>query len=116
MGNDNWFRPCWALPKKSFTYGLSGLTASEKMLFSLSLVRPNDVSKNVVLFYLGLVGSTKNMLFFVGLVGPNDMLEMLFFQTVGKFHVKRQLKLYAFFFFLSIKSITQCMIKLMNFD
>ena len=58
------------------------------MLFSLSLVRTNDVSKNIVLFYLGLVGPTKNMFFFVGLVGPNDMLKMLFFQTLRKFHVK----------------------------
>jgi hypothetical protein len=63
------------------------------MLFSLSLVGPNDVSKNIVLFYLGLVGSTKNMLFFIGLVGPNDMLKMLLFQTLGEFHVKRQPKL-----------------------
>ena len=63
------------------------------MLFSLSLVGPNDVSKNIVLFYLGLVGPTKNMFFFVGLVGPNDMLKMLFFQTLGKFHVKQQPKL-----------------------
>jgi hypothetical protein len=47
--------------------------AGEKILFSLSLVGPNDVSKNVVLFYLGLVGPTKKMLFFVGLVEPNDM-------------------------------------------
>jgi hypothetical protein len=63
------------------------------MLFSLSLIGPNDVSKNIVLFYLGLVGPTKDMLFFVDLVGPNDMLKMLFFQTLGKFHVKRQPKL-----------------------
>ena len=63
------------------------------MLFSLSLVGPNDVSKNIVLFYLGLVGPTKNMLFFIGLVGPNDMLKMLLFQILGKFHVKRQPKL-----------------------
>jgi hypothetical protein len=58
------------------------------MLFSLSLVGPNDVSKNVVLFLFRPCGPIKKMLFFVGLVGPNDMLKMLFFQILGKFQVK----------------------------